>query len=405
MRGSSASSIRRAAVTLACVVAVTATAASGTAFAANAPTGRAIRTLDVRVSGRWGGMTAAPDMVEGRPLSVWTGRLMIVFGRHHLAPSAHFPDVGRNVNVALAYNPGVDRWRRLTPAPGPVGSYEGRTAVVWTGREMLVWGPLTALAYNPSTNRWRQLPPSPIGRPAGMVVWTGREMIGWGGGCCGDAFADGAAYNPARNTWRGLPASPLAPSQQPIGVWSGRELILFVGGLDTNGTPWPARLARAAAYDPVTDTWRRIAALPARRDNADVVWDGREVLVVGGSRAPRGAGPPVLARVGLAYDPGANRWRRLPAIESGRTGAAAVWTGTRLLLWGGQTTPVGERVTPSNGLVYDPGANRWSALPAGPLLGRNDPAAEWTGHLMLVWGGTDPYGHALADGARFRPTR
>jgi N-acetylneuraminic acid mutarotase len=127
------------------------------------------------------------------------------------------------------------------------------------------------------------------------------------------------------------------------------------------------------------------------------------LLVVGGTVAPRKGGPPALQAVGTAYDPATDTWRRLPRMESGRTGAAAVWTGRRLLLWGGQTTPEGESVTPSHGLAYDPGTNRWSALPASPLLGRNDPAAVWTGGVMLVWGGSDPYFHPLVDGARFRP--
>ena len=47
---------------------------------------------------------------------------------------------------------------------------------------------------------------------------------------------------------------------------TGRERVLFVSGINpADEKPWPARLARAAAYNPVTDTWRRIAPLPAER--------------------------------------------------------------------------------------------------------------------------------------------
>ena len=147
------------------------------------------------------------------------------------------------------------------PPPGPTGAYQGRYFAVWTGTEMLVWGPFTHLAFNPLTNHWRSLPPSPLDTrgPPGIVVWSGREMIGWGGGCRGDAFPDGAAYNPAANSWHTLARSPLAGSQSPQGAWTGRELIIFVGGTDPDGNAWPARLARAAAYSPATDTWRRIA--------------------------------------------------------------------------------------------------------------------------------------------------
>ena len=71
-------------------------------------------------------------------------------------------------------------------------------------------------------------------------------MIGWGGGCCGDASADGAAYDPATNTWRKLPRSPLAPEQSPIGAWTGHELILLVSGIDLGKLePLPERFAFA----------------------------------------------------------------------------------------------------------------------------------------------------------------
>jgi N-acetylneuraminic acid mutarotase len=210
-----------------------------------------------------------------------------------------------------------------------------------------------------------------------------------------------AGRSATTNTWRKLAAWPLAPSQSPAGAWDGHELILFVGSLDTDGKPWPAQLARAAAYDPATDTWRRIAPLPSPRSGAKAVWDGREVLLVGGAGAPRGAKPPVLARVGFAYNPATNRWRQLPSMGSGRTEAAMVWTGRRLLVWGGsQTADASVPVTPNRGLAYDPAANRWSPLPGTPLFGRVDPTAIWTGRSMIIWGGQKP-NSPLGTGTRF----
>ena len=170
----------------------------------------------------------------------------------------------------------------------------------------------------------------------GIVAWTGREMIGWGGGCCGDAFWDGAVYNRVTNTQRKLARSPLAPAQQPIGAWTGRELVLLVSGMSpASGEPWPAQLARAAAYNPVTDTWRRIVPLPAERPTADAVRDGREVLIVGGTGTPNArTGVRSPARVGFAYNPGTNRWRRLAPMKAERAGAAARWTVKQVLIWG-----------------------------------------------------------------------
>jgi len=342
--------------------------------------------------GSWRPLPKAPIAPnDGGVASVWTGRQMFVFGRSAtIKQGAHF----NRMNIAAAYDPARNAWRRLSP-PGPTSGFMDNDAV-WTGKEVLVFGQGTRLGYNPRTNRWRRLPHSPllsIHDGYGIVVWTGREMIGWGGGCCGDAFSDGVAYNPTTNRWRALAPTPLAGGHA-LGAWTRRELVLFVGNLNPDtGKPWPARLARAAAYNPATDTWRRIAPLPAPRGGASVVWDGHEILVVGGSAGR------VAARVGFAYNPATNRWRRLPPMDSGRIGAAAVWTGSRLLLWGGTTSPGGTAV-PRHGLAYDPRANRWAPLPQAPLAGRLQPTAVWTGRSLITWGGG-----TKADGAAFTPER
>jgi N-acetylneuraminic acid mutarotase len=356
-----------------------------------------------RLSGSWRRLPPAPIAPGPGAVSVWTGRQMIVFGRAH-------PNPPWSVDVAAAYNPATRTWRRLTPFPGDKGNYEGHYSAVWTGREMLVFGPVDGQAFNPRTNRWRRLPRSlPAEFGLGLVVWTGREAIAWGGGCCGDASSTGWTYNPTTGKVRKLPRSPLAPTQGPMGVWAGRELIVFVSGLDPDGRPYPASFARAAAYTPATNAWRRIAPPPAPRDRPAVVWDGHDVLVVGGTVTSGTARPWRLARVGFAFEPARNRWRQLAPLGSGRASFAAVWAGTRLLIWGGTTIPGGGvRVVvpqrPPRGFAYNPATNRWSALPQAPLRGRLDPTAVWTGHAMIVWGGGGlPNYRGFADGAALTP--
>jgi spore germination protein GerM len=369
------------------------------------PVGRSdyddLSPIGATLAGTWRVLPAAPvAMNAGELRSVWTGRQMLVFGSAATNSGSALPD--KPVNVAAAYDPAANAWRRLPSPLGPTGAYLGNYSAVWTGKEMLVWGAFDYEAFNPATNRWRRLPARPgIGHAGGIVVWTGREMIGWGGGCCGDAFSDGVAYNPTTNTWRNLARSPLAGSQHPTGAWTGRELIIVVSGFDPDGNQSPARLARAAAYNPATDKWRRIAPVPAPRVGATAVWDGRELLVVGGGAV----GGKQLPAVGFAYNPRTNRWRRLPPMESGRAEAATVWTGRRLLVWGGGTGRAGSLVIPPHGLAYDPKANRWSPLPQAPLRGRLDPTAVWTGRALIVWGGSPPGpGRPFADGAAFTPT-
>jgi hypothetical protein len=288
--------------------------------------------------------------------------------------------VGRGAYRALAPTASslAGSWTLLPPAP--ISAQADGTAV-WTGRAFVVLGRRASAAYSPRGNSWRNLGPhpaaavwtgrqllawgpnAPVSRPT-IIAWTGREMVGWSG-------AGGAGYRPDTRRWRRLPAAPFLGSF----AWTGHELIVVSG-------------SRAAAFRPASG-WRTLPILPQPRVGADLVWDGSELLVVGGDDAPV---------VGFAYDPKANSWRALAPMDSGRAHAAAVWTGRRLLVWGGETGRPGAFVTPPHGLAYDPRADRWSPLPQAPLQGRLDPLAVWTGHALIVWGGA-----GKGDGAAFTP--
>jgi len=346
------------------------------------------------VTGTWQLLPASPIATPAVRLSVWTGKEMIVFG--HVEKRGPKGEILGSTNAAAAYDPAASSWRRLA-TPLSSSGYPGRWGAVWTGKEMLVWGDVNQ-AFDPATNRWRRLPPAPGGR-GGILVWTGRELIEWGGGCCGDVSSDGAAYNPSTDSWRKIALPPVGGQQSPVGAWTGKELVIFPGQ-DPEGKP-----VDGAAYAPARDTWRRIGSRPAPPAGAYAVWDGHEVLVAGGTRAGY-----ALSKAGFAYDPATNRSRRL-SPTGGRTGAAAVWTGRRLLVWGGQTFP-GATVRARHGLSYDPIGNRWSPLPPSPLPPRVDPTAVWTGRELIVWGGTTTSCQANgpchtrfhADGAAFAPT-
>jgi N-acetylneuraminic acid mutarotase len=227
-----------------------------------------------------------------------------------------------------------------------------------------------------------------------VIVWTGTQMIGWGGGCCGDVYADGAAYTSATNTWKKLPAAPLS-GRHAMGAWTGTEMLVFGGDADDPDNGRTGVFADGAAYNPVTRTWRKLPSMPVARSSAQAVWNGTEVLIVGGS----GKGPAFrnIPR-GVAYNPSTNTWRWLSSMEFPRTGHVAVWTGSRLLVWGGMT----DTGTPPRGEAYDPTTNAWSALPKAPLRGRSGAIAVWTGVRMIVWGGKTDQGVRL-DGAWYRP--
>jgi len=173
-----------------------------------------------------------------------------------------------------------------TATVGAPSNREEQTAV-WTGTEMIVWGGFgdgsffnTGGRYDPPTDSWT--PTSTIGAAAirkfHTAVWTGTEMIVWGG----RFLNTGGIYNPSIDTW--TPTTTIgAPTGRnfPTGVWTGTEMIVWGG--DTSADPGGEQNT-GSRYDPSTDTWAPIttAGAPSARKDHTAIWTGTEMIVWGG---------------------------------------------------------------------------------------------------------------------------
>src|SRR5207253_11435567 len=78
----------------------------------------------------------------------------------------------------------------------------------------------------------------------------------------------------------------------------------------------------------------------------------------------------------------------------------AVWTGTRMVVWGGLDNVIGYSNT---GGRYDPATDSWTATDTtNAPEARYLHTAVWTGSRMIVWGGYDGNpGHYLNTGGRY----
>ncbi|MHC4163508.1 MAG: Kelch repeat-containing protein [Planctomycetota bacterium] len=308
------------------------------------------------------------------------------------------------------------------PGPGPgntslvnAPSPRGYHTAVWTGSEMIVWGGLDYLgtknsggAYNPATDTWRT--PSTAGAPAARLghtaVWTGTEMIVWGGSDLQGALGTGGAYDPATDGWRALSTSG-APERRTAhsATWTGAEMIIW-GGQGVFALLPPNAvdkvLADGSAYDPVADSWTPISftgSPPAARGHT-VVWTGSRMIVWGG----RDGIALTISTVnsGGAYDAVADAWTatNVATAPAARAWHTAVWDGSRMIVWGGRTSmapPV------QSGGRYALAGDSWAATTtAGAPSGRTDHTAVWTGLEMIVWGGSGAAGQ-LGDGAAYEP--
>lgn len=80
----------------------------------------------------------------------------------------------------------------------------------------------------------------------------------------------------------------------------------------------------------------------------------------------------------------------------------AIWTGSEMIVWGGEDTGVAL----NEGAHYDPVTDEWTPTTStGAPDGRAAHSAVWTGSEMIIWGGrlgAPPPLISLDDGAKYR---
>lgn len=94
-------------------------------------------------------------------------------------------------------------------------------------------------------------------------------------------------------------------------------------------------------------------------------------------------------------------WAALdPGPLASRVRHSQVWTGTELIVWGGDGL-LGS-VTHDDGAAYHRREGTWRELAAAPISARSGHVAVWTDEEMIVWGGRQPF--CLQDGAAYHPS-
>ncbi len=200
----------------------------------------------------------------------------------------------------------------------------------------------------------------------------------------------------ASGEWRAMAPSPLSPRFDYSAVWTGDELVVW-GGIDPQGNA----LSSGAAYDPTTDTWRRIAR-----------FTGNAVQVRGGIRTGNSspgvwAGSEAIFAVShtgsvpgwdlYGYDPEQDSWRQvdrarfeaLPNDMLVRTkGSATVDSPMALLEHQGKVIVFGWRsdLGEFGWSDFDPESSEWSSFRVIPGSGELYALNSVTGSPVIVDG-------------------
>ncbi len=151
------------------------------------------------------------------------------------------------------------------------------------------------------------------------------------------------------DTWESRPDLPLVGDAISSCVIRGKIYAIGVGYSSED----PSRSRRTEEYDPVTNSWTRMADMPTTRAWATASVVNDKCYVFGGF--------PGLQTTAEEYDPKADSWRSLSPLELGRTvPSSAAVNGKIYVIGGGGEGFSWTRAGIASVEIYDPATDQWS---------------------------------------------
>ena len=289
--------------------------------------------------GTWTEGHAAPTSKMEAQSAVVGGKLY-VFGGFAGTNAESMSPVEPRVSV---YDPVADAWSRAADMPIDVTHCN---AVVVDGTVWLAGGyrgphPGVTVAnvsrYDVASNAWSAGPPLPVPTAGGTLVLVDRTLYYIGGFLDRDATVAShwALTVDGGTTWEPRAALPAPRGHLASAVVGGR--IYAIGGQRRHDSD-PVDLDVVDVYDPARDTWTAVASLPTPRSHFEAstfVHHGR-IVIIGGRNNTRWR---PLNRVALAnvttYDPATDTWTELPALPMALQSTCAQVIDGRLIVTNG----------------------------------------------------------------------
>ncbi|MBI5118140.1 hypothetical protein HZA56_16820 [Candidatus Poribacteria bacterium] len=163
----------------------------------------------------------------------------------------------------------------------------------------------------------------------------------------GTMFNSVESYNAATNDWTTECALPAALTDGASASLDNK--IYLFGGVPQGG----GEVNWAWEYDPVACATKSLAPMPTSRGGASAVVDGRDIYLIGGSRAG------VRLSTVEIYNVDSNTWRPGPSMPTARTAMACEKVGTRIFAINGYTDTSISRIEALN-----LASGEWESLPA-----------------------------------------
>ncbi len=281
--------------------------------------------------------------------AVWTGSEMIIWGGASTYQGAtEYANGGRYYPAEPG---GGNTWLPVSATLQPPKRW-GHSAV-WAAtntsmlHEMVIYGGFNdgvlsgtdAYRYNPTTNTWGAiLSLGEVEARTRAGMWFDGQNIGiWGGRNTTVPLADGVMYDITTGTNTVVSASAAPTARVPNLIWTGKHVVVMdVGFGEEAACGSLLDSQRGARFDPFTGTggtWSAVSTVGMPTDcraGAGFTWTGSKIFYYGG------LDDSISARnTGGLYDPVFNVWTSLTHSLYPGSGAATVWNGNEVILWGG----------------------------------------------------------------------
>jgi non-specific serine/threonine protein kinase len=230
-----------------------------------------------------------------------------------------------------AYDRALNNWTLGPKLPKPLHHV---MAVTYKGEAVVLGGfvpgaELTSgqsdLVFALRGDKWEPLPRLKHPRAAAAAAVVGDKIIVVGGQANGELVTQTEVFD--GTSWKDV--KPMPTAREHLAAASDGRYLYVVGGRDLSADKNSSALER---YDPATDTWTKLKAMPKAVGSVGAAYVGGQVIAVGGE------GTTSVSNAVQAYDVKSQTWSQLTPLPTGRHGVAVTALKNSLYAIGGATT-------------------------------------------------------------------
>ena len=253
-----------------------------------------------------------------------------------------------------------------------------------------------AVAFTQSA--WKKAAPFPDPDEELYGITVNGKMYVMGGFGGGKPRGIVDEYDPATDKWTKKKPMAFPVHHEALAEYRGK--IYMFGGFvaPVSGPPggWQP-VDNTWEYDPVADSWKALAPLPAKRGSAAAVEVGGKIYVIGGASthpgskevAITGNGPGRSVTTNEVYDPATNKWEARSPMPTARNHTFSGTVGGKIYVIGGRlaTAFIGAATNTDVVEEYDPAIDSWGAVKAKMPTARSGGGWATYGGRIYVAGG------------------